>query len=148
MLESTPFRFFSSKHDDPEATFPRSNTPLLDRPNLGELDLDRRWPPKRAALVVISGFLLLALFLAILIAGMNSDLHANGHVSSLATSGSPMASESLKPVSRGVSAGVSEKANRVFTGVNVVSFPWNNTMLSWQRTAYHFQPEKNWMNGM
>jgi beta-fructofuranosidase len=21
-------------------------------------------------------------------------------------------------------------------------------MLSWQRTAFHFQPEENWMNGM
>ncbi|XP_050228908.1 acid beta-fructofuranosidase-like [Mercurialis annua] len=24
--------------------------------------------------------------------------------------------------------------------------PWNDAMLSWQRTAFHFQPEKNWMN--
>ncbi|XP_040986885.1 acid beta-fructofuranosidase-like [Juglans microcarpa x Juglans regia] len=145
MVVSTLLRSFSSKHEDPAATLPSSTTPLLYEPRPGELDLERRWPPKRAALVVIFGFLLLALFLAILIADLNSDVHANGNVS-LATSGSSMASEPLKLVSRGVSAGVSEKANRVFACVNVVSFPWNNTMLSWQRTAYHFQPEKNWMN--
>ncbi|KAK2426091.1 Glycosyl hydrolase family 32 protein [Trifolium repens] len=55
-----------------------------------------------------------------------------------------------KPVSRGVSAGVSEKSNRLFTNNNKnggMLFPWNNTMLSWQRTAFHFQPEENWMNG-
>jgi beta-fructofuranosidase len=56
-----------------------------------------------------------------------------------------------KPVSRGVSAGVSEKSNRLFTKNNHnngrMLFPWNNTMLSWQRTAFHFQPEENWMNG-
>lgn len=54
-------------------------------------------------------------------------------------------------VSRGVSSGVSEKSNRLLNSNNVngngESYPWNNSMLSWQRTAYHFQPENNWMNG-
>jgi hypothetical protein len=27
-------------------------------------------------------------------------------------------------------------------------FPWSNKMLQWQRTGFHFQPEKNYMNGM
>ncbi|CDY39805.1 BnaA09g10570D [Brassica napus] len=40
-------------------------------------------------------------------------------------------------------AGVSEKRNFRKTE----PFAWKNTMLSWQRTAFHFQPEKNWMNG-
>ncbi|KAK7252667.1 hypothetical protein RIF29_36779 [Crotalaria pallida] len=50
--------------------------------------------------------------------------------------------------SRGVSAGVSEKSNGLFfaTNNNAELYPWNNSMLSWQRTAFHFQPEKNWMN--
>lgn len=51
------------------------------------------------------------------------------------------------PMSRGVSAGVSEKSNKKLLG-STASFPWNNSMLSWQRTAFHFQPEKNWMNGI
>ncbi|CAH2048056.1 unnamed protein product [Thlaspi arvense] len=40
-------------------------------------------------------------------------------------------------------SGLSEKSNVQETE----AFPWNNTVLSWQRTAFHFQPEKNWMNG-
>ncbi|KAL5098966.1 hypothetical protein RYX36_003293 [Vicia faba] len=53
-----------------------------------------------------------------------------------------------EPVSRGVSVGVSEKSNRMFkTKTNVRTYPWNNHMLSWQRTAFHFQPKHNWMNG-
>ncbi|KAL5551113.1 hypothetical protein UlMin_001289 [Ulmus minor] len=54
--------------------------------------------------------------------------------------------ETIRPSSRGVSAGVSDKSNRILAGGNVQDFPWNNSMLSWQRTAFHFQPEKNWMN--
>ncbi|NP_001304253.1 acid beta-fructofuranosidase precursor [Vigna radiata] len=53
------------------------------------------------------------------------------------------------PVSRGVSSGVSEKSsNLLFAGEGGASeaFPWDNSMLSWQRTSFHFQPEKNWMN--
>ncbi|WCJ25989.1 Acid beta-fructofuranosidase [Euphorbia peplus] len=52
----------------------------------------------------------------------------------------------LTPSSRGVSAGVSEKVNLISTGPGTPAYPWNNSMLSWQRTAFHFQPEKNWMN--
>lgn len=52
----------------------------------------------------------------------------------------------LEPASRGPSAGVSEKSFRLHSGVRA-PFPWSNTMLTWQRTGYHFQPEKNWMNG-
>jgi len=24
--------------------------------------------------------------------------------------------------------------------------PWSNAKLQWQRTGFHFQPQKNWMN--
>lgn len=44
---------------------------------------------------------------------------------------------------RGVSEGVSGKSVRTFR----TAYPWTNAMLAWQRTSYHFQPEKNWMNG-
>ncbi|KAG7953352.1 hypothetical protein I3843_12G105400 [Carya illinoinensis] len=144
MLQSDPSRDFS-KHEDPSIAVPCSYIPLPDGPHTRELASARRMPPKRAIFKVFSGVLILALVFAIIIGGRNSDVHANGNAL-LATSTSSMASEPLRPVSRGVSAGVSEKANHVFSGVEVASFPWNNTMLSWQRTAYHFQPEKNWMN--
>ncbi|MED6167635.1 hypothetical protein PIB30_004859 [Stylosanthes scabra] len=60
----------------------------------------------------------------------------------------PASSRWQQAASRGVSAGVSEKTNRLFSSSNSNGemYPWNNSMLSWQRTAFHFQPEKNWMN--
>lgn len=33
------------------------------------------------------------------------------------------------------------------SGEKAKAYPWTNDMLSWQRTSYHFQPQKNWMNG-
>ncbi|KAI4323841.1 hypothetical protein L6164_023416 [Bauhinia variegata] len=45
---------------------------------------------------------------------------------------------------RGISEGVSAKSNPFL--LNGVSYNWTNAMFSWQRTAFHFQPEKNWMN--
>ncbi|GKV17596.1 hypothetical protein SLEP1_g28076 [Rubroshorea leprosula] len=50
-----------------------------------------------------------------------------------------------KVVPRGVAEGVSAKSNPTFWSEG--SYNWTNAMLSWQRTAYHFQPERNWMNG-
>ncbi|VAI68180.1 unnamed protein product [Triticum turgidum subsp. durum] len=35
----------------------------------------------------------------------------------------------------------------VGAGGDADGFPWSNAMLQWQRTGFHFQPEKNWMNG-
>lgn len=124
-------------------TLPCSYSPLPHEPLPAESTPARHWPlPKKATLVVFSGLLMLGLFLAIIHGYRDSD-----HVNKLTSSMPLPSSEPLQPVSRGVSAGVSEKSNPVLAGVNVMSFPWNNTMLSWQRTAFHFQPEKNWMNG-
>lgn len=46
---------------------------------------------------------------------------------------------------RGVPEGVSPKSNGLMMGAP--SFSWTNRLLGWQRTAFHFQPKKNWMNG-
>nr|XP_023877030.1 acid beta-fructofuranosidase 1, vacuolar-like [Quercus suber]POE80368.1 beta-fructofuranosidase, soluble isoenzyme i [Quercus suber] len=53
---------------------------------------------------------------------------------------------STPEVPRGVAEGVSAKSNPSLSGHHGVSYNWTNAMLSWQRTAYHFQPQKNWMN--
>ncbi|KAH7668353.1 Beta-fructofuranosidase protein [Dioscorea alata] len=51
------------------------------------------------------------------------------------------------PLSRGPSHGVSEKTSGISSLFHSNPFfPWTNHMLQWQRTAFHFQPEKNWMN--
>ncbi|KAJ8747847.1 hypothetical protein K2173_010056 [Erythroxylum novogranatense] len=52
---------------------------------------------------------------------------------------------SSTPEPRGVAQGVSPKSNPSFFK-DGVSYNWTNAMFAWQRTAYHFQPEKNWMN--
>lgn len=48
-------------------------------------------------------------------------------------------------VPRGKLEGVSAKSYPHFS--EEASYNWTNAMFSWQRTAFHFQPEKNWING-
>ncbi|PNX86813.1 acid beta-fructofuranosidase-like protein, partial [Trifolium pratense] len=102
--------------------------------------------------LIVFGFLLLASLIT-----FSGYIASNNNVVSVVPHADVSFSDEVtKPntvVSRGVSAGVSEKSNMFLSaagGNKVVgeseSFPWNNTMLSWQRTAFHFQPEKNWMN--
>lgn len=139
MVNFNPFSAFFGSGDRPE-NLPFYN-PLLHEPV--ESPAIHRRPIKRVVLIS-SGLLLVCLLVAII--GHNDvDFVATLPGLSLLRSKSP---ETLHPASRGVSAGVSEKANRQFLGQNVASFPWNNSMLSWQRTAFHFQPEENWMNGI
>ncbi|KAL0927636.1 hypothetical protein M5K25_001828 [Dendrobium thyrsiflorum] len=55
----------------------------------------------------------------------------------------------LGPASRGLVLGVSEKTSGAAAALRVVgrgSYPWTNDMLRWQRTGFHFQPLRNWMN--
>lgn len=50
-------------------------------------------------------------------------------------------------LSRGVSEGVSEKSVQMLIEGGK-DYGWTKEMLTWERTAFHFQPEKNWMNGI
>lgn len=58
-------------------------------------------------------------------------------------------SDKLVPASRSiwVQAGVSEKSTSNYLSSFQV-YPWTNAMLVWQRTGFHFQPSRNWMNGL
>ncbi|XP_016490380.1 acid beta-fructofuranosidase AIV-18 isoform X1 [Nicotiana tabacum] len=95
---------------------------------------------RRKSLKVVSGILLSSFFLLSLvfvILNQSSDLSQENSRSS----------ETLTPaLSRGVSQGVSEKTFKDVSGRSLSYYPWTNAMLTWQRTAYHFQPQKNWMN--
>jgi len=115
-------------------------TPLLNGPHNNN--------NRKELLLIFCGLFLLASLIAF------SGYNASDNVSVPHASSSILSHEKTKPnmvVSPSVSAGVSEKSNVFLFEANKVgeteSFPWNNTMLSWQRTAFHFQPEKNWMNG-
>ncbi|VAI68240.1 unnamed protein product [Triticum turgidum subsp. durum] len=48
------------------------------------------------------------------------------------------------PRSRGKEHGVSEKTSGAYSAN---AFPWSNAMLQWQRTGFHFQPDKYYQNG-
>ncbi|BAF07540.1 sucrose:sucrose 1-fructosyltransferase [Oryza sativa Japonica Group] len=59
----------------------------------------------------------------------------------------------MEMASRGPESGVSEKTSGAEEMVRLMggaaggeAFPWSNAMLQWQRTGFHFQPERNWMN--
>ncbi|KAJ4866594.1 hypothetical protein Rs2_46375 [Raphanus sativus] len=91
--------------------------------------------PIKVYFAVCSGFLLVALYVAFVV--------TDGSTPKNGTNDETMAE------TRARLAGVSEKRVwNVFDDRNGEAFAWNNTMLSWQRTAFHFQPEKNWMNGI
>lgn len=109
---------------------------------------ENRRKPMKLQLSIFFVLLTVGFFAASLTSNNGSD---NGFVKenehgSLA---SPSSHKHLQPVSRGPAVGVSEKSNGLFAkdNENQLAYPWNNSMLSWQRTAFHFQPEKNWMNG-
>uniref|UniRef100_A0A803N3Q3 beta-fructofuranosidase n=1 Tax=Chenopodium quinoa TaxID=63459 RepID=A0A803N3Q3_CHEQI len=60
----------------------------------------------------------------------------------------PGSEELLFKVTRGKPHGVSEKANGFpLRGLRLPFFDWNDLQLAWQKTSFHFQPQKNWMNG-
>ncbi|XP_042505877.1 beta-fructofuranosidase, soluble isoenzyme I-like [Macadamia integrifolia] len=134
-MEAIPPR----NNPDLENAIPCSYAPLPDEESQPEIQTTRRRPVKVFASIFTIVFFL-AMFI-LLLGSQRSETPETieGEISSSA------ASEISRSVSRGVSQGVSEKAFRLFSGDSDV-YSWTNAMLSWQRTEYHFQPEKNWMN--
>ncbi|KAE9597708.1 putative beta-fructofuranosidase [Lupinus albus] len=123
---------------------PNNSTPFIPLPN-GSHPRQHM----KGLIIILCGFLLLVSLIAY--NGFKaSNLHE--HVSTSLNNEEQPSNTKMVPsssTSRGVSEGVSEKSNRLFSIRNngeSENYPWSNTMLSWQRTAYHFQPEKNWMN--
>ncbi|VVA93688.1 unnamed protein product [Arabis nemorensis] len=102
--------------------------PLFDSSRSDPNPETHRRRPIKVHLAVYSGFLLIALYVTLIVT----------HDGSRAKNGETTTE------SRARLAGVSEK--RVSDDQKSEAFPWNNTLLSWQRTAFHFQPENNWMN--
>ncbi|XP_031261189.1 acid beta-fructofuranosidase-like [Pistacia vera] len=125
---------------DPNPLLPAST---LADPTSEQRSLSRRNPTK-VLLVAFCGLLMVGFFVA-LVNDQGSLRNAHLKYKSNDDHKSSFQRGIVRPLARGVSAGVSDKSNRRL-GSNARSFPWNNTMLSWQRTAFHFQPEKNWMN--
>lgn len=107
-----------------------------------------RRPAKVFAAISLSTLFLLSLISTLLLGTPQppqSDV-INANLDKPDAPSSSVSPRTLNPISTGVSYGVSEKTFREVSGANDI-YPWTNAMLSWQRTAFHFQPEKNWMNG-
>lgn len=129
-------------------TLDASYTSLPDGNYSDESPATHRRFSKKLLFLVLSGLFLVVFFVALIHSNNygSNEIIEDENVLSLDTSKDTAKPEILKPISRGVSAGVSEKANLISSGSQTPEYPWNNSMLSWQRTAFHFQPEKNWMN--
>ncbi|CAH1415642.1 unnamed protein product [Lactuca virosa] len=123
------------------STLPYSYAPLPDGEQPAGNDRTIR-PSRKTALFLVSVLLAVA-FLVALFAGNRPMLPKNLNTTPVpSTEATP---EKVTPSSRGVDKGVSEKAFHPLLGADN-SYPWSNNMLDWQRTAFHFQPKKNWMN--
>ncbi|KAL5702552.1 beta-fructofuranosidase [Ranunculus cassubicifolius] len=120
--------------DIEEANNQNPYTPLLD-----DQETQKSLKRKSRNVLIVTGILILCVSLGLII-NFRSDHQISPR---LETEKSVIIPETAV-VSRGVSHGVSEKASRLFSSDGV--YPWTNEMLSWQRTAFHFQPEQNWMN--
>ncbi|KAJ1426513.1 Glycosyl hydrolase family 32, N-terminal [Sesbania bispinosa] len=104
------------------------HAPLLDPPSP---NAQRSKGKGKGTLVIIASIIFLLAMVALIISPleMNIPHEQNNQIQARA---------------RGVAEGVSAKSNPFLS--QQPSYNWTNAMLSWQRTAFHFQPEKNWMN--
>lgn len=120
-------------HDEAYAPLPYS--PLPDHPvPAGAPALGQRRPLKVFAVTLAS-----LMFLVSLVALV---IHQSPQTPVTVDNDGP----SMEREGRGVAQGVSEKSFLGFSGRRL-SYNWTTAMFAWQRTAFHFQPEKNWMNG-
>ncbi|XP_042512812.1 beta-fructofuranosidase, soluble isoenzyme I-like [Macadamia integrifolia] len=119
---------------DLEHEVPCSYAPLPNEEVQQEIPANRRRPMK--VFVSTSSAVFFLAFFVVLLGSQRSETPE-------VIEGGSGSLEISEQVSRGVAKGVSEKAFRQFSGDG---YSWTNAMLAWQRTAYHFQPEKNWMN--
>ncbi|KAM7266627.1 hypothetical protein ACFE04_004524 [Oxalis oulophora] len=108
---------------------------LSDKPILGESPKAESGKLLKVLSTIVFTFIFVLSFVALIIS------RQQGHEQAL-TSGNQDVNGSKRSYSEGVSA----KSNPSVSNENV-SFNWTDSMFLWQRSAYHFQPEKNWMNG-
>ncbi|PKI37575.1 hypothetical protein CRG98_042046, partial [Punica granatum] len=123
---------------------PTSTTPLI---GAGDRHAGRRRPYVKEISLGISGLLIIGISIGLLTEKRQNPLYKNGDDATLSSWNGPWPPVDAVSISRGKTEGVSEKSNGAFLGTNYgPPYPWTNNMLSWQRTGFHFQPEKNWMN--
>lgn len=121
-----------------DTTIP-SNSPLQDQAKRENSPAGLRRPIKGLFYVLIVSSLILLVSIIIQGPKLVKDGDADDHVLvKLYTSIKAMLPERIEQ-QRLEDVEVSDEKTK--------ASPWTNEMLSWQRTSYHFQPQKNWMNG-
>ncbi|XP_076894112.1 beta-fructofuranosidase, soluble isoenzyme I-like [Bidens hawaiensis] len=115
-------------------------SPLPDAENRHHQPLSHRLRPLTILSAIFLSMLLFSSLIAIIFNNHNQPDNIN-----IDNDLDRLNSTRAMPISRGVLQGVSEKSNLLSSDVEEV-YPWTNAMLSWQRTGFHFQPPKNWMN--
>ncbi|GMH29671.1 hypothetical protein Nepgr_031514 [Nepenthes gracilis] len=120
---------------------PASYTPLRGPtpPESGHIQAISRRPIKVFGVIAASCLFLASLVLLIIYGQPPQSPAETAH------SRSPLSPGNVRPASMEEAQGVSQKSFRRSSDGNE-TYPWTNAMLAWQRTAYHFQPVKNWMN--
>lgn len=137
----------SSDPEQPPNALPYSYSPLSAGDH--HSPANRRRSSKGIIILVSCGLLAVGLmFIALVGVGNSNDDESahpvvNNDVCLLTSKTNPLPGR-VMPVARGTEKGVSEKSFRPLLGVR--PFSWTSNMLNWQRTAFHFQPTKNWMN--
>ncbi|RDY02403.1 Beta-fructofuranosidase, soluble isoenzyme I, partial [Mucuna pruriens] len=117
---------------------PHTTTPLLNQPS--RVNNGHR-PSKGILLIFCFILFVMSLVALIMIQGQNNLEkleNSNKEITHFSNISKP-------ELPRGVAQGVSAKSSSPI--FQKVSYDWTNAMFSWQRTAFHFQPQKNWMNG-
>ncbi|KAL1548061.1 beta-fructofuranosidase [Salvia divinorum] len=125
---SVPNASFYPNDELSNVTVEAPSTPLLVRRSSKDREELRR-QPSTVILLCMIGLLGVGLFLVV---------RSSTRVYDESTKTAPMARGQ-----RGVREGVSAKSGPKLGH----AYPWTAKLLAWQRTAYHFQPKKNWMNG-
>ncbi|KAI3915705.1 hypothetical protein MKX01_015530 [Papaver californicum] len=132
------------KFETYSSSYPYASLPANDPTKTNETRGNLLRPKNKGLSVILSAVMSVALFVSVFTGKSRTTTSS----SSLSLA---VVDETI--VSGGVKEGVSGKAFLEFYGAaggidgKIISYPWTNYMLSWQRTSYHFQPERNWMNG-
>nr|AKJ70978.1 soluble acid invertase 2 [Dimocarpus longan] len=129
----------------PSHLLARYYTPLPEHPSARGPPATLRRSLKGFASILASVIFLLSLVGLIIINQSQQPLQnpsSNANIPSLL---SPLPSSFSRRVPRGVEEGVSAKSNPSPLDEES-SYNWTNAMFSWQRTSFHFQPMRNWMN--
>ncbi|KAL2472000.1 Acid beta-fructofuranosidase 3 [Abeliophyllum distichum] len=112
---------------------PSPYIPLLDSGRDPSRGPSKRRRPSRVVILLLAGLLAAALLVAVALNYKGSGESAVNRPE-----------KTVPAVARGVTEGVSAKSFAPLLGA--LKSNWTNKILAWQRSAYHFQPKKNWMN--